>query len=88
MSGQKAHKTQQITLFHPTKGGLSLTLTIHRQTYNPNSNPSIYPMELWGLVGMVAPTAPTTQQKVLIGLFPKNEFFHCHDADIYNSVPV
>ena len=27
--GQKAHKTQQITLFQPPKGGLSLTLKSH-----------------------------------------------------------
>ena len=35
MFGQKAHKTQQITLFQLKKGGLSLTLTSHGQTYNP-----------------------------------------------------
>ena len=34
--GQKAHKTQQITLF--PKGGLSLTLTSNGQTYNPKCN--------------------------------------------------
>ena len=33
--GQKAHKTQQITLFQPQKGGLSLTLPSHGQTYKP-----------------------------------------------------
>ena len=33
--GQKDHKTQQITLFHSQKGGLSLTLTSQGQTYNP-----------------------------------------------------
>ena len=37
--GQKAHKTQQITLFHPERGGSSLTLTIQGQTYNPKFNP-------------------------------------------------
>ena len=33
--GQKAHKTQQITLFHPPKAGLSFTLMNNAQTYNP-----------------------------------------------------
>ena len=37
--GQKAHKTQQITLFHPQKGGLSLPLMSDRQTYNPKCKP-------------------------------------------------
>ena len=37
--GQKAHKTQQITLFHPPKGGSSLSTTRHRQTYNPKFKP-------------------------------------------------
>ena len=36
--GQKAHKTQQITLT-PKRRGLSLTLMIHRQTYNPKCKP-------------------------------------------------
>ena len=44
--GQKAHKTQQITLFHPTKGGLSLTLTSQRQTYNPKFKPKRLPTKL------------------------------------------
>ena len=35
--GQKAHKTQQITLSHLQKGGLSLALTSHGQTYNPKT---------------------------------------------------
>ena len=35
MFGQKAHKTKQIRLFHPKRGGLSLTLTDQGQTYNP-----------------------------------------------------
>ena len=37
--GQKAPKTQQITLSQPKKGGLSLTLTSHGQSYNPQCNP-------------------------------------------------
>ena len=43
--GQQAHKTQQITLFHPPKGGLSITLMSHRQTYNPKSKPKQLPNE-------------------------------------------
>ena len=43
--GQKAHKIQQITLFHPQKGGLSLTLMSHRQTYNPKCKPKWLPNE-------------------------------------------
>ena len=46
--GQKAHKTQQITLSHPEKGVLSLTQMIHGQTNNPKCNTSIYPTKLWG----------------------------------------
>ena len=41
--GQKAHKTQQITLFHPQRGGLSLTLTSQGQTYNPKCKPKWLP---------------------------------------------
>ena len=43
--GQKAHRTQQITLFHPQKGGLSLTLTSHGQIYNPKRKPKWLPNE-------------------------------------------
>ena len=32
--GQKAHKTQQITLFHPKEEGLSLTLMSQAHTYS------------------------------------------------------
>ena len=71
--GQKAHKTQQITLSQ--KGGLSLTLMSHGQTYKPNANPSVYPMKLLGLVGMVTHTACARQQNSLIGSIPKIEFF-------------
>ena len=60
--GQKAHKTQQITLFHPPKGGLSLALTIHGQTYNPKYKPKWLPNENLILVGMVVLTVHTTQQ--------------------------
>ena len=37
--GQKAHKTQQIRLIQYPKGGLSLTLMSHGQTYNPKCKP-------------------------------------------------
>ena len=37
--GQKPHKTQQITLFEPQKGGLSSTLMSQGQTYNPKCKP-------------------------------------------------
>ena len=47
-----------------------------------NANPSVYPITLWGLVGMVMHTACATQQNSLIGTIPKIEFFHwsrqCH----------
>ena len=41
--GQKAHKTQQITLFYPRRGGLSLTLMDKGQTYNPMCSPMWLP---------------------------------------------
>ena len=43
--GQKAHKTQLITLFLPKRGCLSLTLTSHGQTYNPKGKPNCRPNE-------------------------------------------
>ena len=43
-------------------------------TKNPNITPSKYPMKLWGLLAMVAPTAHITQQIFLIGSFPKIDF--------------
>ena len=43
--GQKAHKTQQITLFHPKRAGLSLALTNQGQTYNPKCKPKRLPKE-------------------------------------------
>ena len=46
--GQKAHKTQQITLFQPQKGGLSLILTNHGQTYNPKCKLKHLPNETLG----------------------------------------
>ena len=48
MFGQKAHKTQQITLSQPQKEGLSLTLTSHGQTYNPKCKPKHLPNETLG----------------------------------------
>ena len=42
---QKAHKTQQITLFQPPKGGLSLSLTNQGQTYYPKCKPKQFPNE-------------------------------------------
>ena len=45
---QKAHKTQQITLSQPQKGGLSLTLTSHGQTYNPKCKPKFLPNKTLG----------------------------------------
>ena len=43
--GQKAHKTQQITLFQPPKGGLSLTLMSKGQMYNAKYRPKQLPNE-------------------------------------------
>ena len=37
---------------------------------------------------MVIPTVHTTQQNVLIGLFPKMSVFIGHDADVNTSVPI
>ena len=47
--GQKAHKTQQITLSQPKKRGLSLTIRIHRRTYNPKCKLEYLPNETLGL---------------------------------------
>ena len=47
--GQKAHKTQQITLSQPQKGGLSLTLMSHGQTYSPKCKPKHLPNETQGV---------------------------------------
>ena len=47
--GQKAHKTQQNTLFHPKRGGLSLTLMDQGQTYNPICSPKWLPNTTLGL---------------------------------------
>ena len=70
-----AHKTHQMTLFHPKKGGLSLTLMDQGQTYsyNPKCNPKQLPNET---LGMVASTAHITQRKFLIGSFTKSDAFH------------
>ena len=46
--GRTAHKTQQIKLSQPPKGGLSLTLMIHRQTYNSKCKPKCLPNETLG----------------------------------------
>ena len=46
--GQKAHKTQQITQFHPKRGGLSLTLMDQGLTYNPKCNPKWLPNKTLG----------------------------------------
>ena len=46
--GQKAPKTQQITLFQPPKEGLSLTLTSQGQTYNPKCKPKRIPNDTLG----------------------------------------
>ena len=59
---QKAHKTQQITLSQPQKGGLSLSLKSHRQTYNPKCKPKCLPNKTRGLVRMVMHTACATCQ--------------------------
>ena len=48
MFGQKAHKTQQITLSQPQKGGLSLTVMSHKQTYNRKYKPKRLPNKTLG----------------------------------------
>ena len=71
--GEKAHKTQQITLSQPQKGGLSLTLMSHRQAYNPKCKPKHLPDETMGF---------SWDQNPMIGSIPKIEFSHllrqCH----------
>ena len=74
--GQKAQKTQKITLFQLPKEGLSLTLMINRQTYNPKCKPKCLPNETPGLVGMVACAVHATQQNSLIGSIAKIMVFH------------
>ena len=46
--GLKAHKTYQMILSKPKRGGLSLTLTDQGQTYNPKCNPKRLPNETLG----------------------------------------
>ena len=41
--GQKAHKKHQMILFHPKRGGSSLSLMDQGQTYNPKCNPKQLP---------------------------------------------
>ena len=41
-----------------------------------NVTPSGYPMKLWGLVGMVAPTAYTAQQNFVTGQFQTKNKSH------------
>ena len=43
------------------------------QTYNPKCNPKWVLNEILGLVVMVAPTAPTTQQNLVIHQFSNQE---------------
>ena len=80
--GQKADKTQQITLSQPQKGGLSLSLMSHGQTYNPKCKPKRLPNKTLGFSwdGCVYSTHNTAK-------FPdwfnsQNQFFHwlrqCH----------
>ena len=44
----KTHKTHRMTVFHPIKGGLSLTLTDQGQTYNPKWDPQWLPNQSLG----------------------------------------
>ena len=60
--GQTAHKTQQITLCQPQKGGSYLTLTSHGQSYNSKCKPKHLPNKLCGLVGMVMHTMCETHK--------------------------
>ena len=89
MFGQKAQKTQQITLktqqitlFHPKREGLSLTLTYQGQTYNSKCNPLWLINETIGFSWDGKVTVHTTHQNSLIGSIPKIEVFHwsrqCH----------
>ena len=62
-----------MTEFLPKRGFLSLTLMVQGWVYNPNVTPSGYPIKFWGVFGMVAPIAHTTQQNFLIGSFAKSD---------------
>ena len=83
--GQKAHKTQQITLFQPQKGGLSLTQTRHGQTYNPKCKPKQLTNEMgssWdGHVYSMCNTAKLSDWLI-------SRFFIGYDDDINISVPI
>ena len=65
-----------VTEFLPNGGVLSLTLMDKGWVHHPNVTPSRYPMKFWGLFGMVAPIAHTTQKHFLIGPFAKPDSFH------------
>ena len=87
--GQQAHKTQQITLFHPKRGGLSLTLTSQGQTYNPKCKTKWLPKETlrfcWdGSADSTHYTAKFSDWLVS----QKMSFFIGHNADVNNSVPI
>ena len=58
------------------------------QSNNPNVTPRGQPMKFWVLLAMVAPTAHITQQKFLIGSFPKIKVFHCQDDVVDISDPI
>ena len=63
-----------------------MTLMSQGQTYSLHANLCGYLMRFQDLVGMVVPTAHTTQQNFLIGSSSKIKFFIHHNADIDISV--
>ena len=54
--GQKAHKTQLITLDHPQRRFI-LNLMSHRQTYNPTCKPKQLPNRPLSFIGIIAHSA-------------------------------
>ena len=73
--GQRAHKTQQITPFHPKRGCLSLTLTSHRQTYNPKGKPKPLPNKALRFSSDGSMHNAHNTSNSLIGSIPKNQVF-------------
>ena len=73
---QKAHKTQQITLFHPQKGGLSLTVSSKGQTYNPKCNPKRLSNQTMRFLSDGHVHSMHNTAKFLIGSSSKIDVFH------------
>ena len=87
--GQKAHKTQRITIFHPQRACLSKTLTNQGQTYNPKCKPKWLPNETqrFSWDGSTHSTHNTAKVSDWL-IFQNHLFFIGHDTDVNNSIPI